>query len=92
MIGKALCFLKCLVRNDCPLKIRGKELFSIMVVLITGHVSAQDISAKWSKVTQNEAAAIRNVDSLSTQVQKSYGLDKAKADAEVKQFMGARTF
>jgi excinuclease UvrABC nuclease subunit len=58
----------------------------------SNHVSAQDISAKWSKVTQNEAAAIRNVDSLSTQVQKSYGLDKAKADAEVKQFMGARTF
>jgi hypothetical protein len=58
----------------------------------SSHVSAQDISAKWSKVTQNEAAAIRNVDSLSTQVQKSYGLDKAKADAEVKQFMGARTF
>jgi hypothetical protein len=58
----------------------------------SNRVSAQDISAKWSKVTQNEAAAIRNVDSLSTQVQKSYGLDKAKADAEVKQFMGDRTF
>ena len=35
MIGKALRLLKCLVRNDCPLKIRGKDLFSIMVVLIT---------------------------------------------------------
>jgi hypothetical protein len=32
MIGKALRLLKCLVRNDCPLKIRGKDLFSIMVV------------------------------------------------------------
>jgi hypothetical protein len=31
MIGKALRLLKCLVRNDCPLKIRGKDLFSIMV-------------------------------------------------------------
>ena len=56
------------------------------------HVSALDISAEWSKVTESEAAAIRNVDSLSAQVQKSYGLDKAKADAEVKQFMGTRTF
>jgi len=56
------------------------------------HVSPQDISAKWAKVTQSEAAAIRNVESLSAQVQKSYGFDKAKADDEVKQFMGARTF
>jgi hypothetical protein len=31
MIGKALRLLKCLVRNDCPLKIRGKDLFSIML-------------------------------------------------------------
>jgi hypothetical protein len=58
----------------------------------SNHVSALDISAKWSKVTESEAAAIRNVDSLSAQVQKSYGLDKAKADADVKQFMGNRTF
>ena len=53
------------------------------------HVSAQDISAKWSKVTHTEAASIKSTDSLSAQVQKSYGFDKAKADAEVKQFMGA---
>jgi hypothetical protein len=58
----------------------------------SNHVSAQDISAKWSKVTQTEAASIKNTDSLSAQVQKSYGFDKAKADAEVKQFMGTRTF
>ena len=55
-------------------------------------ISAEDIYAKWSKVTHPEAVAIKNVDGLSVQVQKSYGLDKAKADAEVKQFMGARTF
>ena len=30
----------------------------------SNHVSALDISAKWSKVTESEAAAIRNVDSL----------------------------
>jgi hypothetical protein len=35
---------------------------------------------------------IKNVDSLSAQVAKSYNLDKAKADAEVKAFMGTRTF
>jgi hypothetical protein len=33
-----------------------------------------------------EAVAIKNVDGLSAQVQKSYGFHKAKADAEVKQF------
>ena len=55
-------------------------------------VSAEDIYAKWSKVTHPEATAIKNVDSLSAQVQKSYGFDKAKADSEVRAFMGARTF
>jgi hypothetical protein len=55
-------------------------------------VSAEDIYAKWPKVTHSEASAIRTVDGLSAQVQKSYGLDKAKADAEVRAFMGARTF
>ncbi|MDF2974761.1 MAG: hypothetical protein K0R61_5211 [Microvirga sp.] len=49
-------------------------------------VSATDIASKWSKVTHPEAAAIKSVDGLSAQVQKSYGFDKAKADAEVKQF------
>ena len=29
---------------------------------------------------------------IAAQVQKSYGFDKAKADADVKQFMGDRTF
>ena len=55
-------------------------------------ILAKDIFAKWAKVTQSEAAAIKNVDSLSAQVQKSYGFDKVKADAEVRAFMGARTF
>jgi len=55
-------------------------------------ISAEDIYAKWSKVTHPEATAIKNVDSLSAQVQKSYGFDKAKADSEVRAFMGARTF
>jgi hypothetical protein len=55
-------------------------------------VSATDIAAKWSKVTHPEAVAIKSVDGLSAQVQRSYGFDKATADAEVKQFMGDRTF
>ena len=63
-----------------------------MIMTNLNHVSAQDISAKWSKVTQTEAASIKNTDSLSAQVQKSYGFDKVKADAEVRAFMGARTF
>ncbi len=55
-------------------------------------VSATDIAAKWSKVTHPEAVAIKSVDGLSAQVQKSYSYDKATADTEVKQFMGDRTF
>jgi hypothetical protein len=35
MVGKALRLLKCPVRNGRPLKIRGKDLFSNQVVLIT---------------------------------------------------------
>ena len=58
----------------------------------SNRVSARDISSKWAKVTHPEAVAIKNVAALSAQVQKSYGFDKAKADAEVKQFMGDRTF
>ena len=58
----------------------------------SNRVSAADISSTWSKVTHPEAVAIKNVDGLSVQVQKSYGFDKAKADTEVKQFMGDRTF
>ena len=54
-------------------------------------VSAEDIHATWSKLTQSEAAAIKNVDGLSAQVQKSYGFDKVKADAEVRAFMGDRS-
>ena len=56
------------------------------------NVSAQDICSRWAKVTQVEAAAIKNTVGLSAQLEKSYGLDKAKADAEVKAFMGSRTF
>jgi hypothetical protein len=55
-------------------------------------VSVDEISAKWAKVTQSEAAAIKSVDGLSAQLQKSYGFDLVKADADVKQFMGSRTF
>ena len=54
------------------------------------NVSAQDICSRWAKVTQVEAAAIKNTDGLSAQVAKSYGLDKAMADAQVRAFMGTR--
>ena len=63
-----------------------------MKMLNQNRTSAADIYAKWAKVTQSEATAIKNVNSLSAQVQKSYGFDKVKADAEVRAFMGARTF
>jgi hypothetical protein len=59
---------------------------------ISNRVSAQDISSKWAKVSQTEANAIKNIEGLSAQVAKSYNLDKAKADGEVKAFMGTRTF
>ena len=35
MVGKAVRLLDCLVRSGQPLKIRGKDLFSNQVVLIT---------------------------------------------------------
>ena len=56
------------------------------------NVSSQDICSRWAKITQVKAAAIKNTDGLSAQVAKSYGLHKAMADAEVKAFMGTRTF
>jgi hypothetical protein len=56
------------------------------------HVSAKDISSKWSKFSDSEAAAIKSTEGLSAQVVKTYSLDKAKADAEVKTWMAGRTF
>jgi hypothetical protein len=57
------------------------------------HISAKEISSKWSKVSETEASGIKNFDSLSAQVAKSYNLDKAMmADAEVKAWMAGRTF
>lgn len=55
-------------------------------------ISAKDISSRWDKVTESEAAAIRNVESLAAQVAKSYSLDRPKADGEVKAWMVGRTF
>jgi hypothetical protein len=55
-------------------------------------VTAKEISSKWGKLTEAEASSIKNLDSLSAQVAKSYNLDKPKADAEVKAWMAGRTF
>ena len=56
------------------------------------HISAKDISSKWGKLSEAEASAVKSFDSLSAQVAKSYNLDKAKAEAEVKTWMAGRTF
>jgi hypothetical protein len=56
------------------------------------HISAKDISLKWSKVSEAEAGAIKNVEALTAQVVKSYGRDRTAAEAEVKTFMAGRSF
>jgi hypothetical protein len=55
-------------------------------------VTAKEISSKWGKFTDAEASPIKNFDSLSAQVAKSYNLKKPKAPAEVKAWMIGRTF
>ena len=55
-------------------------------------VSPKEISAKWGKLSEAEATAIKNPEALSAQLVKSYGRDKPGADAEVKAWMAGRTF
>jgi len=59
---------------------------------VSTRISAKELSAKWSKFSDAEAGAIKNVETLTAQVVKTYSRDKTAADAEVKAFMVGRTF
>jgi hypothetical protein len=55
-------------------------------------VFAKDIHAKWSKLNDADLANVKSHDALSALLVKAYGLDKAKADAEVTAWMAGRSF
>ena len=55
-------------------------------------IMAKDIHAKWSKLNESDLANVRSPDALSALVAKGYGLEKSKADAEVKAWVGDRSF
>ncbi len=55
-------------------------------------IFAKDIHAKWSKLNEADLANVKSRDALSALVVKAYGLDKAKADAEVTAWMVGRSF
>jgi|LakMenEpi03Aug12_release.lakeMendotaPanAssembly.Ray.scaffolds.fasta_scaffold2020930_1 hypothetical protein len=60
--------------------------------MVTTKISAADMRSKWSKFSESESEAIKTVDALATQVEKSYGLPKEKAHSEVTAWVGQRTF
>jgi hypothetical protein len=55
-------------------------------------IFAKDIHAKWSKLNEADLANVKSHETLSAVVVKAYGLDKAKADAEVTAWMVGRNF
>jgi hypothetical protein len=55
-------------------------------------IQANDIRAKWSKLTQADLANVRSHDALSALVAKAYSLDKVRADADVTAWMVDRSF
>jgi hypothetical protein len=55
-------------------------------------IQANDIRAKWSKLTQADLANVRSHDALSALVAKAYSLDKVRADADVTAWMTDRSF
>jgi hypothetical protein len=55
-------------------------------------IMPKDIHAKWSKLNEADLATVRTPDALSALVAKGYALEKGKADAEVKAWVGNRSF
>jgi hypothetical protein len=55
-------------------------------------VTQTDIALKWSKLTGPELVAIDSPETLAAQLVKSYNLDRAKAEAEVKSWLAGRVF
>jgi hypothetical protein len=55
-------------------------------------ILANEIQAKWSKLNLADLTHVKSHDALSALVVKTYGLDKAKADADVTAWMAGRSF
>jgi hypothetical protein len=55
-------------------------------------ILAKDIHAKWSKLNEADLPNVKTHDALSALVVKGYGLDKAKADADVTAWIAGRSF
>jgi len=55
-------------------------------------IQTNEIRAKWSKLKEADLTNVRNHDELSALVEKSYNLDKARANADVTAWMVDRSF
>jgi hypothetical protein len=55
-------------------------------------ILAKDMHAKWSKLNEADLTNVKSHDALSALVVKGYGLDKAKADADVTAWIAGRSF
>jgi hypothetical protein len=62
------------------------------IVASDAKILAKDIRAKWSKLDETDIKHVRSRDALSALLVKGYGLDKAKADADVTGWMAGRSF
>ena len=55
-------------------------------------ILAKEIHLKWSKLDEADLTHVKNHDALSALVVKGYGLEKARADADVTAWMAGRSF
>ena len=55
-------------------------------------IQTNEIRAKWSKLKEADLTNVRSHDELSALVEKSYSLDRARADADVTAWMVDRSF
>jgi hypothetical protein len=55
-------------------------------------ILSKDIHAHWPKLNETDLANVKSHDALSALVVKGYGLEKAKADADVTAWMAGRSF
>ena len=62
------------------------------IVMSNAKILAKDIHAKWSKLNEADLAHVKSHEALSALVVKTYNGDKAKADAEVTEWMAGRSF
>lgn len=60
--------------------------------MLNSKIFAKDIHIQWSKLSEATLAHVRSHHALSVLVAKRYGLDKAKADADVTAWMIGRSF